>query len=191
MNIKYKYIEHERTEDAPFVGALICAEDCTFNCPECFNQELRKNVPNIIQDSGHIISLVKQNPLNQGVIFGGLEWSRQPMEMIELAEKARLANLEVMIYTGLEKDEFFRKVGMACVRHSPEATEIENNIVTKEDETIYNFIGAMVMDNLVGDYYLKCGRYDNSQKTTDKVQFGVSLSSENQVIYKFKKVEEE
>ena len=42
MKIHYKLIEHERTQDAPFVGALISATRCNYNCKNCFNQEVKK-----------------------------------------------------------------------------------------------------------------------------------------------------
>ena len=39
--VSYKGIIHERTEDAPFMGALIIAEKCSNNCQGCFNQHLK------------------------------------------------------------------------------------------------------------------------------------------------------
>ena len=39
--INYKTIVNERTEDAPFIGALISAIDCKFNCKKCFNQDIK------------------------------------------------------------------------------------------------------------------------------------------------------
>jgi recombinational DNA repair protein RecR len=37
QRINYKLIESERVEDAPFMGALISACDCKYNCPNCLN----------------------------------------------------------------------------------------------------------------------------------------------------------
>jgi len=107
MNIRHKGIYHERTEDAPFIGALICAIDCNINCDGCFNQSI-KDEPILINDSKEIINKVLLNPFNEGIILSGLEWSLQPEEMRELIRLALLNDLEVILYTGLS-EETFRK----------------------------------------------------------------------------------
>lgn len=108
MNIRIKGITHERCEDAPFVGALISAIDCHIGCKGCFNQHL-KNTSTIIMDSKDIIREVLKNPFNKGIILGGLEWTEQPEEMIELIDVALNSNLKVMLYTGLSKEFFNSK----------------------------------------------------------------------------------
>ena len=107
MNIRHKGIYHERTEDAPFIGALICAIDCNINCDCCFNQYM-KDEPILINDSKEIINKVLLNPFNEGIILGGLEWTLQSEEMEELIQLALLNDLEVILYTGLS-EETFRK----------------------------------------------------------------------------------
>jgi len=109
--IRYKNIEHERVEDAPFMGALINSIDCHINCKDCFNQHL-KTYPTIIKEAQDIINEVKSNLFNQGIIFGGLEWSEQPEEMLELITVALRNNLKVMIYSGLNYSTFINKFPM-------------------------------------------------------------------------------
>ena len=100
MNIRYKTIENERVEDAPFVGALISAIDCNFNCKNCFNQSLKNNVT-LENCSENIINEIKSNPFNKGIIFGGLEWTlNQSYELIDLAYCAKQNCLQTMQYTG-------------------------------------------------------------------------------------------
>lgn len=99
--INYKTIEHERIEDAPFVGALISACDCRFNCKNCFNQ-LVKKLPTHTNTSDEIIRQIKSNSFNDGIIFAGLEWTLQLRECIELASKAKEAGLQTIIYTGYD-----------------------------------------------------------------------------------------
>ncbi|MFA5558655.1 MAG: 4Fe-4S cluster-binding domain-containing protein [Methanofastidiosum sp.] len=106
MIIRTKGIFHERSEDAPFIGAMICAIDCKFNCPECFNQHL-KELPILELDSLEIIDEITANPFNKGVILSGLEWTLQPEEMKELVALTRLSYLDVMIHTGM-LEEIFR-----------------------------------------------------------------------------------
>ena len=104
MIVKIKGIYHERTEDAPFMGALICANDCQFNCHDCFNQEL-KNTPSRDMDSKEIINIVKSNEFNKGIVLAGLEWTLQPKEMFELINVALEEDLKVILYTGRELKE--------------------------------------------------------------------------------------
>jgi organic radical activating enzyme len=105
MIINIKGIYHERYEDAPFIGALICAVDCNINCTGCFNQHL-KELPNIEKDSKDIINEVLSNKFNQGIILSGLEWTLQKNEMKELIYLAKQNNLKVILYTGLNEEYF-------------------------------------------------------------------------------------
>lgn len=97
--IDYKLIEHERCEDAPFVGALIAACDCRFDCHNCFNQHI-KMLPTISKCCDDIIAEIKSNVFNQGIIFAGLEWTLQPDECLYLARRAKQERLQTMLYTG-------------------------------------------------------------------------------------------
>lgn len=103
--VHYKSIIHERTEDAPFIGALICATNCKFNCENCFNQDI-KNMPTLIKNHKEIIHEIKDNKFNQGIILAGLEWSLQPEELKLLVYEALRNDLQVMIYTGMNEEDF-------------------------------------------------------------------------------------
>lgn len=96
--IVYKGIEHERLGDAPFIGALIIAAQCSGNCPGCFNQHVKED-PNIFDTAEGIIRAVKANHFNEGIILGGLEWSEQPFDLLELIAVAKVNDLEVIVYT--------------------------------------------------------------------------------------------
>jgi len=108
MKINIKGIFHERTEDAPFIGALVCSIDCHINCKDCFNQHLKQE-PTQILDGKEIISIIKTNLFNKGIILAGLEWTEQPEEMKELIYLALQNNLEVILYTGLNEEVFMNK----------------------------------------------------------------------------------
>lgn len=103
--IRYKSITHERSEDAPFMGALISSVMCHLGCKGCFNQHL-KELPTKEDMAKDIIATVKANPFNQGIILGGLEWSEQPREMKQLIECALSEKLQVALYTGLDEAHF-------------------------------------------------------------------------------------
>lgn len=149
MIIRYKTIAEERTEDAPFVGALISAIECNFNCKECFNQHL-KNVQTKQEECEVIIKNIKSNFFNNGIILAGLEWSNQPQEAQSLIECALKNDLQVILYTGMDIDVFQKKY--------PEL--------------------------MIKGIYLKYGKYDNTKKTINHIEYGVTLASSNQHIIK-------
>ena len=107
--VRYKGIIHERTEDAPFMGALIIGVSCRNNCRNCFNQHL-KDKPTYVKFADEIIKEVKQNPFNDGIILAGLEWSEQPDDAITLIDCALRENLQVILYTGLTEQELFSRI---------------------------------------------------------------------------------
>ena len=107
--VSYKGIIHERTEDAPFMGALIIATSCNNRCQDCFNQHL-KDAKTHLRYADEVIAEVKQNPFNDGIILGGLEWSEQPDDAIALISCATAAGLEVMVYTGLTEELFYSRI---------------------------------------------------------------------------------
>ncbi len=109
MKIKFKGIVHERYEDAPFIGALIIANECKFLCQDCFNKHLVEN-ETIISNEVQIIKEVKENVFNEGVIFAGLEWTNQPEQLTALILEAKKNNLEVIVYTGLEEIQFLKVI---------------------------------------------------------------------------------
>jgi pyruvate-formate lyase-activating enzyme len=108
MKIAIKGIYHERTEDAPFIGALICADNCKFNCKNCINDEL-KYIGSYFMNDYDIINEILFNKFNKGIILAGLEWTLQPKEMLRLIELALINNLQVILYTGMSKNELFKK----------------------------------------------------------------------------------
>lgn len=107
LKVRYKFIEHERFEDAPFVGAIICAVDCKFNCKDCFNQDI-KDTTTLTKPYKEIINEVKNNIFNEGIILAGLEWSLQPEELRLLVNEALNNDLRVIIYTGMDREQFDR-----------------------------------------------------------------------------------
>lgn len=107
--VSYKGIIHERTEDAPFMGALIIGVSCRNNCRNCFNQHLKKS-QTYFKFADEIIAEVKQNHFNEGIILAGLEWSEQPDDTIALISCALHENLQVILYTGLTEQELFSRI---------------------------------------------------------------------------------
>lgn len=109
--ITYKGIEHERMGDAPFIGALIIAQKCSQLCPGCFNQHIKQD-PNLFGTAESILDKVQSNAFNEGIILGGLEWTEQPEDLVDLVRLALWRGLKIMIYTRLTEEEFFEKFPM-------------------------------------------------------------------------------
>lgn len=107
--IRYKGIIHERAEDAPFMGALIIATSCSNGCQGCFNQHL-KDAKTYVRCVDDVIREVRNNPFNDGIILGGLEWSEQPEEATMLIRSAMRSNLQVMLYTGLTESDLYSRI---------------------------------------------------------------------------------
>lgn len=106
--MEYKGLVHERLGEAPFIGALILANDCPYKCKGCFNQYL-KDKPSKVNSAQEIIKTVKDNEFNEGIILGGLEWTYQKEDMLELVNEAITNDLKVMIFTHMERQEFTSK----------------------------------------------------------------------------------
>lgn len=184
MAIRYKEIIHERVEDAPFIGALICGISCSRGCTDCINQHL-KDKYYVRCDSGAIINRIKKNPINEGIIFAGLEWTEQPLELLELAQKASDAKLKIMIYTGYELDEFYARIGKAVAEKKGYKFDQKNP--EHVNLTIFHQIGLTAFNYFIkGDYYVKTGRYDADKTVDNNIQFGVKLATSNQKIHLIK-----
>ena len=184
MKILYKGIIHERTEDSPFVGALIIAPTCKMKCRGCFNRELKKQ-ENLTATAQEIIAEVLDNPFNEGIILAGLEWSESPNELLELMIEASDKGLKVIVYTGCELEQFQARIGQACA----DKVGIPPELKEEKDSLVWAYIGSQILDfYITDDYYIKCGKYDATKLVEDRVQFGVKLASSNQNIYKIVRV---
>jgi len=181
MEVRIKSITHEVSEDAPFVGAVISAIGCNFKCKGCFNRDLKK-LPTIVSTAKEIIEEVISNPFNEGIIFGGLEWSEQPDELIELIKEAVKENLKIMIYTGCDFDEFHIRIGQAAFKKYNQSSGL-----SKVDLVAFKLAGNLILQALIkGDYYIKTGTYDRTDLVDNNIPFGVKLVSKNQTMFLIK-----
>lgn len=101
---KHRGFESGVTSDAPFIGLRISALDCHMNCPGCHNQHL-KTRPILESNTKAVLNMLEAT-INEGVILGGLEWTNQPTEMLNIIEDVTAAGHLVMLYTGLDRDHF-------------------------------------------------------------------------------------
>lgn len=112
MMIRHKGIEHTVYGEAPFLAARICAIGCSRGCPGCHNEQLKNDDSLIrIQEVQEIVEEVRSNFFNEGLVLGGLEWTEQPEEMLELIRVAKDHGLKVMLYTHMGEEEFADRFG--------------------------------------------------------------------------------
>lgn len=133
MRVRYKLIEHERIEDAPFIGGLVSAITCNIGCKGCFNEPL-KHSETLIASPKAIVDEIENNPFNEGVILAGLEWSNQPDELVALVQEVTSRDMPVIIYTGYTLEVFFSKVpkirtmtGDILIKHGPYIEKLSND----------------------------------------------------------------
>jgi organic radical activating enzyme len=136
MVIRHHGIEHGIFTDAPFVGSRICAIGCHHGCPGCINEHLKGKPPTFQQECTEIIQEIKNHKISQGIILGGLEWTEQPSELLELCLAALMNNLQVIVYTHQSLEEFTKNFPMLigtgiylkCGEYKAELPSYEDNI---------------------------------------------------------------
>lgn len=108
--IRFKGIVHNILNDAPFIGAVIIANKCSRGCVNCINEHLKTQELSRELTARDIISEVKSNGLNQGIILSGLEWTEQPKDLVKLTNEALARGLEIIVYTHHLESRFFEIV---------------------------------------------------------------------------------
>lgn len=181
--MKIKKIIHGVDDLAPFVGANLVADFCSNGCKGCYGKKVRREYSMLLTPI-EIIDFVKKDKRNDGIIFGGLEWSEQIDDMLELIVLAVEKDLKIMIYTHLTLIELYAIIGKS-VREKTKYSVQDNPLLSQNDQEIDSHIGALVLDKMITDeFYIKCGEFKLDKVVDDYSQFGVKLASSNQVIYK-------
>lgn len=154
MLIEYRGIVHEVMGDAPFIGAIVIAPYCNIGCKGCHNQHLL-SVPIQHNTATEILDIIQANKFNDGIILSGLEWTFTPDAMESLVREAVGRKMKVMIYTGLDRNTFVRKLPNLC-------TYLRNNPV-----------------------WVKFGAYDQGKRAKQYVSCGITLASRNQYVKQY------
>ncbi len=105
--IAYKGIVHNILNDAPFIGTLIIAKNCSMPCKDCINAHLKSPEHIRVESAFEIMDKVKSNGLDEGIILSGLEWTEQAEDLLVLVDCALENGLKVMVYTHHSEDRFF------------------------------------------------------------------------------------
>ena len=112
MKIHIKQILHESFADYKKCSILICGCTCTWKCGKnlCQNSSLALS-PTIEVDVEKIVEEYMKNDLTSAIVFGGLEWMDQFLELLELIEEFRKkTDDDIIVYTGYNKTEIEEKI---------------------------------------------------------------------------------
>ena len=107
MKIHIKSILSESFTDYKKCSMLICGCKCTWKRGKelCQNSPLAKTPTKKI-DVEKIVEEYMKNDLTSAIVFGGLEWMDQFLELLECIESFReKTNDDIVVYTGYDKNE--------------------------------------------------------------------------------------
>ena len=107
MKIHIKHILHESFADYKKCSMLICGCTCTWKCGKnlCQNSKLALSPTKEIQIQ-KIVEEYLKNDLTSAIVFAGLEWMDQSLELLECIEAFREKTMDdIVIYTGYDKNE--------------------------------------------------------------------------------------
>ena len=107
MKIHIKHILHESFVDYKKCSMLICGCTCTWKCGKelCQNSKLAKT-PTKEVSIQKIVDDYMKNSLTSAIVFAGLEWLDQFLELLECIEAFREKTMDdIVVYTGYDKEE--------------------------------------------------------------------------------------
>ena len=107
MKIHIKQILPESFVDYKKCSMLICGCTCTFKCGKehCQNSQLALSPIKEIEVQ-KIVEEYLKNDLTSAIVFGGLEWIDQFLELLECIEAFREKTMDdIIVYTGYDKEE--------------------------------------------------------------------------------------
>lgn len=98
-------IEEESIVDGPGIRMVIFTQGCNHNCVGCHNPETHSTKGGKLIDINHIVNMIIENPLLDGITFSGGEPFEQALECSILARKVKDLGLNVVTYTGYTFEE--------------------------------------------------------------------------------------
>jgi len=111
MRLKISGIVNDSIVDGPGLRLAVFAQGCLHNCPGCHNPQTHDPSGGYYINIDEIIDKARKNPLLSGITLSGGEPFMQVEAMSELAKKARVAGLNVIVYTGYTWEELVTNEG--------------------------------------------------------------------------------
>jgi len=91
--------------DGPGIRFVVFCQGCPHHCPGCHNPVTHDFDGGYPCDVSKIIDAIDQNPLLDGVTFGGGEPACQPKGFLTLAKAVKERNLNIIMYSGYTLEE--------------------------------------------------------------------------------------
>jgi len=98
-------IEEESIIDGPGIRMVIFTQGCNHNCIGCHNPETHSFTGGNLIDIDYIITMIKENPLLDGITISGGEPFEQALQCSILAKKVKDLGLNVVTYSGYTFEE--------------------------------------------------------------------------------------
>ncbi len=109
MKIQLSGIANDSIVDGEGIRMTIFTQGCPHHCPQCHNPQTHSFTEGYSSDTDHIIAMMAENPLLDGITLSGGEPMEQPKACCILAEGAKKLGLNVWLYTGYTWEELLEK----------------------------------------------------------------------------------
>ena len=100
MNIRLSGITNDSIVDGAGIRLTVFTQGCPHHCPLCHNPTTHDPMGGYIDDCNHILHMLKENPLLDGITLSGGEPFDQPLSCLFLAKNTHTLGLNVWAYTG-------------------------------------------------------------------------------------------
>ncbi len=97
--------ELNSTVDGAGIRFVLFTQGCPHNCEGCHNEGTHSFSENILMDKEQIISLIKKNPLIDGVTISGGEPLVQWRKLVPILKETKDLGYNIWLYTGYTYEE--------------------------------------------------------------------------------------
>ena len=168
MIVKYNHFIKNADGMCPFGSATMISWE-----PSLGKKQIKENV-------NTLISRVLSNENTKGIILHNFT-KKNLGEVFELAVEADKSGLQVMFWTDYDSLKKFHEDIGGYYKNGLKHLFVTTN------EYDYAQIGRLIIDTAIDKtYYVKVGKYDKSLHSDEYENFGVYLSSTNQIIFEIK-----
>ena len=116
MKIRICRFEPESIVDGEGIRFVVFTQGCPHGCEGCHNPQSHDFRAGTQYDTADIISMIRQNPLIQGVTLSGGEPFCQSEACLEIAEAVHQMGKNVWCYTGYNIEELCREEEMKLLK---------------------------------------------------------------------------
>ena len=101
-------IEPESFVDGPGIRFTVFTQGCHHNCPGCQNPQTHDFEGGHFIEREAIITMIKENPLLDGVTFSGGDPMDQAAALVPLAREIKERGLNLVIFTGYTYEQLMK-----------------------------------------------------------------------------------